>query len=169
MSAFRGLRELSTEQKSDIKQIKTSHLVVCEHPTIQTRWNSTRHAFWANQNTKQWQDAQILLFWSIFTLIWSWGKYEAECDSSDGYSISLALWGNVFFFQLVKKEWLENEKVPRLQLESYPIYSVRSCGKIVLSPAPPLSVRLDPWLFLCVRPHGTDWQLRATHSSEPRQ
>lgn len=74
------------------------------------RWNSTQHAFWANQNTKQWQDAQILLFWSIFTLIWSWGKYEAECDSSDGYSISLALWGNVFFFQLVKREWLENEK-----------------------------------------------------------
>lgn len=75
----------------------------------------------------------------------------------------------VFFFS-TRKKWLENEKRARIFSWSLiPIYSVRLCSKIALSPAPPLSVRLDPWLFLCVRLHGNDWQLRASHSSKPRQ
>lgn len=150
------------QESSQINKTKKHyHRDVCETPLTrltETLLDTPR----VNQNTKQWQDAQILLFWSIFTFIWSWGKYEAECDSSDGYSISLVLWGNVFSARKkrVIKKW---KKVPRFQLESYPIYSVRSCGKIALS------LQLCHYLFLCIHPHGTDWQLRASHTSEPRQ
>lgn len=69
-----------------------------------TRWNSPRHASWDNQNTKQWQDAQILLFWSIkyINLIlrkiwgWMWLKWWLFHFTS-----IMRKW---LFFQLVKSD-----------------------------------------------------------------
>lgn len=108
------------------------------------RHPETRHASWANQNTQQWCDAQILLFWSIYT-VRSFDPEENmrqwEYDSSHGL-FHFTRYMERFFLVCTKRTI---RIMKRFQLESYPIYSVSSYSEIVLSSY----LRLDPRLFLC--------------------